>query len=127
MKRLTRTYLLICTSISLTACGIGGFWMNGDPSEGRNVKPYLYYWEKPDMTAQGRKEDWVECGGKSNGNWGPSIKMTNEEKRPNENGTDAAYERLHNEFQRCILKKGYYYTGKCDNKKMRAQPACWAR
>jgi hypothetical protein len=79
------------------------------------------------MVTEERKQDWMECGGQSNGDWGPSVKKTNEEKRPDEKGTDAAYERLSNEFQRCILRRGYRYTGSCDSQVMRAKPACGAQ
>jgi len=76
------------------------------------------------MTTVLRNQDWIECGGQSNGNWGPSIKMINQEKYPDENGTDAAYERLSNKFQQCMLKKGYYYTGRCDSPVMKTKLVC---
>jgi hypothetical protein len=51
---------LLC--IQLTACGIGGHWMTGDPSAGRDVKPRLQYYEKPGWTPEERRRDSEACG-----------------------------------------------------------------
>lgn len=77
------------------------------------------------MTIEGRRGDWVDCGGTSAGDFSPYIGLLNKERRLGEKGIDAAYSRLDNELQRCMIKKGYRYTGKC-SEISRASPACGA-
>ncbi|MHA6908443.1 hypothetical protein ACQUJS_08400 [Ralstonia pseudosolanacearum] len=61
VNRLKKFSLLIL--IPLTGCGIGGFWMNGDPSAGKNLKPYLEEWEKPGASSEMRGQASASCGG----------------------------------------------------------------
>jgi hypothetical protein len=35
----------------------------------KSIKPYLHYWEKPGMTEESRRTDWVACGGMVNGSY----------------------------------------------------------
>ncbi|WP_250888301.1 hypothetical protein [Ralstonia solanacearum] len=121
VKRLKKFSLLIL--IPLTGCGIGGFWMNGDPSAGKNLKPYLEEWEKPSATPETRRQDSASCGG-GDSNHAPLFTATEikAEQRPGEK-ENFAYSRLHHNWQRCMLAKGYRYTGKCYSQ---SSPGCGA-
>lgn len=119
MKNQIRSVL--CFSALLTGCTFGFVPTGLEPS-----RPYLTLWDKP-VTVEGRRGDWVECGGHSDGSFSPYIGLLNKERRPEEKDRSAAHSRLDHELQRCMLKKGYRYTGKCyDNEISRASPACGA-
>ncbi len=95
---------LISMSLVLSACGIGGQWMNGNPNAGRNIKPYLHYWEKAGVTVEQRREDWLKCGGMSNGDYSIDI--------PSGSTTEAILksdETKKKILGDCMAKKGYHY------------------
>ncbi|MEJ7029227.1 hypothetical protein, partial [Ralstonia solanacearum] len=90
-------------------------------------KPYIEKWDKPGMTSDTRDQDSANCGGGS-GSHAPgfSQKRINEEKRPGEKES-SAYARLFYNWERCMIKKGYRFTGECYNNEIsRASPACGA-
>ena len=126
MKRLHLLWAVPCLIFLLTGCGIEPALSGKARDEYvKSIKPYLQYWEKEGMTVEGRRDDWVECGGSSDGSFSPYIGLLNKERRPEEKDRSAAHYRLDNELQRCMLKKVYRYTGKCyDNEISRASPAC---
>lgn len=88
--------------------------------------PYIKRWEKTSMTPEDRLQDSADCGGGAS-DYSPTLNHRIErEKLPGETPSEA-YNRLHKEWQRCMLKKGYIYKGKCyDNEVSRASPACGA-
>lgn len=113
-------WLVWCISVLLTGCTFGFV-----PTGLESARPYLTFWDKPAMTIEDRRDDWVECGGSSDGSFSPYIGLLNKERRPEEKDRSAAHYRLDNELQRCMLNKGYRYTGKCyDNEISRTSPAC---
>jgi hypothetical protein len=92
---------LICL---LAGCGIGGFWMEGNPSAGRNIKAYGEYWTKPGMTTESWRQDWVACGGRSNGQYSGNLPP----------GSTTAVllaedKKLREELGFCMQSKGYEY------------------
>lgn len=90
--------------LMLGACGIGGQWMNGNPSAGKNIKPYLHYWVKDGGTAEDRREDWIKCGGMSNGGYSIDI--------PSGSTTEAILKSdntKRNILGDCMTRKGYRY------------------
>lgn len=106
-------------------CGIGGMWMNGNPFP-TPVKPYLEYWEKPDMTPDTRMQVSASCGGGLSDRPGPSQKQIKASQKDGENNGQT-YVRLFNDWERCMIKSGYKYTGECyDNEISRSSPACGA-
>ncbi|MDB0566671.1 hypothetical protein AB6Q13_02740 [Ralstonia solanacearum] len=121
IKHLKKFALLIL--IQLTGCGIGGFWMNGDPSAGKNLKPYLEEWEKPGTSPEMRGQASASCGG-GDSDRAPlfTTAQIRAEQRPGEKEIFSYY-RLHDNWQRCMLKKGYRYTGKCYSQ---SSPGCGA-
>ncbi|MRR28866.1 hypothetical protein EG834_00680 [bacterium] len=128
MKTLIRIGAFLWVSILFTGCGIGGFWMNGNPFL-TPIKPYLHYWEKPGMTVEGRREDGTACGGGAQEAYIPSF--TDEQERlarlPGEKDNFTVRARLFHNWERCMLKKGYRFTGKCyDNEISRSKSSCGA-
>jgi len=92
-------------------------------------KPFIKEWEKPDITEEMRDNDSRDCGGgwgrQTPGSPGFRQKDIEAEHFPEEN-EDAAFYRLRHKWERCILNKGYQYTGECSYSGMRSLPACGA-
>ena len=110
--------VLFFQAFILTGCGIGGFWMNGNPNLSESV-PLRADWQKDSSSTAGLTLDWVECGGDSKG-WYYI------ERSPTDTGeSDQEKSRLkHYAIQRCMQDKGYRYIGCCDNSIQQATPAC---
>jgi hypothetical protein len=87
----------------------------------KSIKAYGEYWVKEGMTVEQWREDWVACGGKEDGTFSWDVRK----KMPGESD-DAARTRLNSEFQRCMLRRGYRYTGDCSSEYMKALPLCGA-
>lgn len=128
MKRLHLLWAALCLSFLLTGCGTQ-VPLSGKARDDymKSIKPYLQYWDKPGMTSEGRSQDSASCGGGSSDHapeFHPNkIKAA---QRPGET-ENATYTRLFHDWERCMIKKGYRYTGKCsDNEISRAKPACGA-
>jgi len=144
MKRLIVWYVVAIMSLTLSGC----FWWRAPnciictPAP---PDPYLRKWEKPNVTDEQRRQDSVDCGsardvaspdsacwatgkcppeGDRAPNFG-AIKI-NAARRANESDGEVS-SRLFNDWQRCMLGKGYRFTGECfDNEISRNQPACGA-
>ena len=88
-------------------------------------KSYIEYWERPAMTPEGRRQGSVRCGAADTdyilGFGQNKIKAA---QRPGETDDETDTRLLH-EWQRCMIKQGYRYTGKC-SEISRASPACGA-
>lgn len=115
----------ITCSISLlflSGCGIGGFWMNGNPSVGQNLKPYGAHWVRDGMTKDSRRLDLIACGSPSGEEIEFSQDQINREKNPNEPNDIAAYLRLRGKVGVCVQSKGYMpvgdlqFLGGCDDR-----------
>jgi hypothetical protein len=106
-------FFLICPLFvaMLNGCGIGGMWMNGDPSVGRNLKPYGAHWIKEGMTRESRQTDLVACGALN----GEKVEFPQDqifkEKKPSEPNDIAAYLRLRDKVGVCMQSKGYTPVG----------------
>jgi len=126
-----RLRVSICLSIffGLAGCCLNGcFVLTGAAFEAlANPRPMREDWAKNIASDGERRADWENCGGYKNGNFVPLIELVKEERRPEEKSDSPAYDRLYLELQRCMLRKGYQYIGKCyDNEISRALPACGA-
>ena len=95
--------------------------MNGDPSAGRDLKPYIECWIKKEGTPEQRKLDSSSC----NGDIYYDEKKLATYRHPGEKMGDFIT-RINNDWERCMLKNGYRYTGKCDDSVMKTKPACGA-
>ncbi|HMM55778.1 MAG TPA: hypothetical protein PKC23_12255 [Candidatus Desulfobacillus sp.] len=87
----------------------------------KNIKSYMEYWTKDGMTAESRVRDWVACGGQPNGN----FSLDSRKRLPGEE-YNAYLNRLEAEFERCMIRNGYRYTGNCSSDYMKASPLCGA-
>lgn len=108
----------------LAGCVTGGIiFMGNDPE---HYIPRIEYWIKPDTTAEQRVQDSKECGGTPLGS-NFNDQQIEEERESGEKGYFAPLARLHDKWERCMLSKGYQYTGQClDNPVSRSSPACGA-
>ena len=100
---------LICTGllcVTLSGCGIGGYWMNGNPNIGPSY-PYGAHWIKEGMTTESWRQDWVACGGMKDGSYAAGPRL------PGETGDIAASDRKARQLATCMQYKGYkyHYTG----------------
>lgn len=114
-------FLLI--SLGLTGCGIGGFWMNGNPNLSPTY-PYGAHWIKEGMTRESRRLDLAACGsiGKED------VRFQQEQlemaRLPNEPNDISAYLRLRAQLGVCMSSRGYTpvgdlkYLGGCDDRCM---------
>lgn len=106
--------VLICVSLVLTSCGIGGQWMNGNPSAGKNIKPYIQHWVKNNMTEEGRRVDSWTCGAGATVYGADHVafskEQASEEKKPNEKDDIAARLRLEEKWKYCMRSMGYRHT-----------------
>jgi len=118
MKAQFNAMSLLCITALLTGCGIEPALSGKARGEYlRSIKHYIEWWDKPGMTVEGRRRDWMECGGTGQGDFRPNERNLNLEKRPGEKDDIAAYYRLQNELHRCMINKGYRYTGRSGSAK----------
>lgn len=103
----------------LASCGIGGMWMNGDPSVGRNIVSPRDQWQKADNDPTARDADWRACGGADSGGYNVATP---------EGSSSAviqqAMSRTFDDMQRCMMSHGYHYTGSCEGDIRSRYPAC---
>lgn len=91
----------------------------------KDSPPRIESWVKADTSAERRVLDSQDCGGTQSGS-NFTDKEVEAERRPNE-GILAPLSRLHHKWERCMLGKGYQYTGQClDNPVSSSRPACGA-
>ncbi|SMB21535.1 putative transmembrane protein [Sterolibacterium denitrificans] len=110
--------------LALTQAGCGtqiGLTGSAYEEYQKSIKPYITYWTKEGMTEDGRLRDWVACGGQENGNFSLDRK-----KRLQGESSDTFRTRLEHDFERCMLRSGYRYTGDCSSERMKSQPLCGA-
>jgi hypothetical protein len=105
-----RNLLWINFILVISACGIGGQWMNGEPSAGKNIKPYLHYWLKEGVTTEQRREDSVSCGGSRSDTHPHGVNDRKEKKLmlPGETVWETR-ERIVKAWKDCMESKGYHY------------------
>ncbi|MCS4280918.1 hypothetical protein ACYX79_14370 [Stenotrophomonas rhizophila] len=117
-KHVFRVVFGVCLATGLTACGIGGMWMNGNPNATSHLVPPGHDWSKPDAGASARDTDWQACGGQRSGNISPDRQGATGKET-----ADLSRDKLY-AAQRCMLGKGYRYTGTCEGDIPSRYPAC---
>lgn len=120
MKKITY-WMVMLSTIAYGGCSMGFVPTGLEPP-----KPYLENWNKPAITSDGKMQDSKSCGGS---NRGPdfSTEQLNAVRQKGDKNDFAARGRLFHDWERCMLKKGYRYTGMCyDNEISRVSPACGA-
>ena len=119
-----RAILLIGLFVILVGCSYPIILVGPRPSE--PGPPRIESWIKPDTTAEQRVRDSKECGGTPLGS-NFNDQQIEDERQAGEGGYFAPLARLHHKWERCMLSKGYQYTGQClDNAVSRVRPACGA-
>ena len=126
MKRCHLGWAALCLGFLLTGCELvfqAGPGLSGQAREDylKSIKPYIAYWQKEGMTEESRLRDWMACGGHPDG----GFRLDRNKRLPSES-SDEFRTRLEFEFQRCMLRSGYRYTGDCSSEYMKARPLCGA-
>ncbi|MBD9402274.1 hypothetical protein [Comamonas sp. CMM02] len=122
MKRFMQLNAVLWLSVLLTGCGIGlGLFPN---ATSYSTKPYLQYWEKEGITSSARQSDSRECGSTllPSAPHQDGISMVRKGMKHDE----ASYDRAMAAWQRCMINKGYQYTGVCKSDYAKSWPACGA-
>ena len=104
-------------SLGLTGCGIGGFWMNGNPNHSPTY-PYGAHWAKNGMTRESRRLDSWACGAArtelaANGPIFSDDDITLEKSAIDKNDYGPRG-RLFDKWGGCMQAKGYTYLEQCD-------------
>lgn len=86
-----------------------------------NPTPLSHKWVKAGEAEEGRRRDWMECGGNERG-WYYVDSSPDETLREYQEKSS----KKHNEIQRCMINKGYQYNGRCDTSVAKTRPACVA-
>lgn len=118
---IARALAVLGVLLGLTACGAGGMWMNGDPAASQHLVPPGHDWSRQDAGTLVRDMDWQACGGQRNGNIS-SDRQGATGKETADISRDTLYA-----AQRCMLGKGYRYTGTCEGDIPSRYPACQSR
>ena len=108
MRKMVGLLVGILINVSLYGCGIGGFWMNGNPFLGE-TKLYGEHWVKEGMTQESRLDDIVACGSGRTERILFSKEKIMSEQRPDDANDIAAYLRLRSALGKCMESKGYHY------------------
>mgnify|MGYP000117166795 CR=1 FL=1 len=108
MKHQIWSMTVLSLFLLATGCGVGGFWMTGNPSAGQNIKPYLQKWKKVGVTPEMRREDAFNCGGKRSDTHPDQVDNDEELMLPNENIFDTR-KRLLEMWKACMSDKEYHY------------------
>ena len=114
-----RAVTALCLALSLSACGIGGMWMNGHPSVSRTLVPPRDTWQKMGNDGAARYADWRECGGAANGGYHVSTPQ-----KSSAAVIQQALGRTFDDLQHCMMRSGYRYTGSCEGEIRSRYPAC---
>ncbi len=89
-------------------------------------KPYIERWIKPGVSSDQKMLDWIACGGSQNGRFSPSEKELETWTTPEDPSTIRAFHSADDQFQRCVLSKGFVWVGRCDFSHSKTMPACGA-
>ncbi|WP_146193533.1 hypothetical protein [Corticimicrobacter populi] len=108
MRKMIGFLVGVLINISLYGCGIGGFWMNGNPFSSE-TKLYGEHWVKEGMTQESRLDDTVACGSARTERLGFSAEKKRLERRPEEPDDAKAVGRLTERWVQCMKSKGYHY------------------
>lgn len=108
-------------------CPNGCFVLTGDAYRTlARPEPLRKLWERSDTSDPQRQADWYACGGSHTGNFTPESTLLDQVQRDKGIRRLDAYSLIYDDVQRCMLRKGYRYTGACDTEIRRTMPACGA-
>lgn len=94
----------------------------------KDIPPRIESWVKADTNVERRVQDSIDCKGNALGLPIESQDNLEAVMLPGEKDTRLARSRLFHSWERCMLSKGYQYTGQCylDDYVSSARPACGA-
>lgn len=115
MKVLIKPYIAISLGLLLTACTIGNGRICGPQTpvaycdraayeKLAHPKAYGQYWVKPGMSVEGWRQDWVRCGGMSNGQYSGNAPTGATTKT-----ILASQEQERKKLDACMKSEGYEY------------------
>lgn len=124
--------LVVSTTLLIGGCTIGNWNICGPQTPRANCDreasqrllhptPLSDEWEKQGVSSEARRQDWIRCGGDERGWYYVPTKSTGKQ-------YNAESALMHHNIQRCMLGKGYRFTGACDagNEVTNKWPACGA-
>jgi hypothetical protein len=116
--RLAKLFITLVLASLLSGCLCMGCFVPQLPPP---PKPHIENWQRTETSAETRLADWQACGGHKSGDFAMDSKNSIE-------GEDVlqAYKRQSAEHQRCLIRKGYRYSGHCSTVYMKSMPACGA-
>ncbi len=127
MKSLpTYTAMLLISTALLGCCPNGCFIVTGEAfRKAANPTPYLDQWVKPGATKEQLLQASAECGGVGE-RPGFSEEKIAKARQPGDSWLDA-HSRVLIDYERCLIGKGFKYTGPCYNNEVsRRLPRCGA-
>lgn len=117
-------FFAVMLVVLISACSTGFGFV---PTNLKASKAYLEYWEKPGVPTDIRLRDSTQCGAGPTDRVDFGLNAIQAAQHTGETQRET-YGRVFDNWQRCMLSKGYHYTGECfDNEISRALPACGAR
>ena len=99
---------ILIFSIFLIGCGIGGWYMQGDPYPEKPISE-LSRWKKNNDEEGQRMKDWLSCGGTNSG----MVKLSSADRNLSRSEEIALADKEYDLAQACMINKGYIYIGKC--------------
>ncbi|MCM8566982.1 hypothetical protein [Thauera linaloolentis] len=112
MKRKIIILTIFCIPHLLLGCGIGGFWMEGNPFHEKS-QPYGTHWIKKGVTIEQRREDSWACGAAKTALAADHVIFSKEQlqhtKHPDGKDDFAPRTRLTKAWIACMESKGYHY------------------
>lgn len=87
--------------------------------------PSSNWWEKDKTSDVSRIVDWIDCGGDYLGQF--DAPNREEKEGADAASTSARFSEKYYEIHRCMMKKGYRFTGQCETESAKKTPACQAR
>ncbi|ABR91905.1 Uncharacterized conserved protein [Janthinobacterium sp. Marseille] len=105
MKRSLSYWIVLNVTFLITGCGVGGMWMNGNPSP-ISIEPHLQKWKKNGMTPDERRDDSFVCGGSRDDDKPFTRGNVEGQMLPGETVWQTR-ERLGREWVNCMKGKGY--------------------
>ena len=98
---------IVCTAAA--ALLLSGCLLESVRPVERNPKPYVHYLVKEGVTKESRLADWIQCGGRTNGNYGYEIQKGQSHKEFFE-----GFNAYTNQVRACMRNLGYTRLQECD-------------
>jgi hypothetical protein len=125
------SFLFLTLSSLASGCALGELSLTGEERVRylQSIKPYLQYWEKPGIEIAARRQDSLQCGTARTDHAIEHVvfdkAVIDAAMLPGGASEATAYTKVMHRWERCMLAKGYLFTGECSNNAIsKAKPAC---